>query len=56
MKVDRITAQVRFSQDAGHGAWKAAEIGAEATVDERERWSEALAHLYAELGQQLKTL
>ena len=44
MKVDRITAQIRYSQDTGHGAWKAVEIGAEATVDERERWSTALAH------------
>ena len=49
MKVDRITAQVRYSQDTGHGAWKAVEIGAEATVDERERWSESLAQLYADL-------
>ena len=32
------------------------EIGAEATVDERERWSEALAHLYADLGRELKSL
>ena len=56
MKVERITAQVRYSQDTGHGAWKAVEIGAEATVDERERWAEALAHLYADLGQELKTL
>ena len=56
MKVDRITAQVKFSQDTGHGAWKAVEIGAEATVDERERWSEALAHLYVDLGRELKTL
>ena len=50
MKVDRITAQVRYSQDTGHAAWKAIEIGAEATLDDREWWSEALAHLYADLG------
>ena len=56
MKVERITAQVRYSQDTGHGAWKAVEIGAEATVDARERWSEALAHLYADLGPELKSL
>ena len=56
MKVNRITAQVRYSQDTGHSAWKAIEIGAEATVDEKERWSEALAHLYADLGRELKTL
>ena len=56
MKVNKITAQVRYSQDTGHGAWKAIEIGAEATVDERERWAEALAHLYADLGRELKTL
>jgi len=56
LKVDRVTAQVRVSQDTGHGAWKSIEIGAEATVDEEERWSEALAHLYADLGRELKTL
>ena len=36
MKVDRITAQIRYSQDTGHGVWKAVEIGAEATVDGKE--------------------
>ena len=39
-----------------HGAWKAVQIGAEAPVDERERWSKALGHLYADPGRQLKTL
>ena len=42
--------------DTGKGAWKAVEIDAEASVDGRERWSEALAHLYADLGRELKTL
>ena len=56
MKVDRITAQIRYSQDTGHGAWKAVEIGAEATVDGREHWSAVLSQLYAELGSELKRL
>ena len=56
MQVNQITAQVQYSQDTGHGAWKAVEIGAEATVDERERWAEALAHLYSDLGRELNVL
>ncbi len=56
MKVERVSATIKYSQDTGHGAWKAVEIGAEASVDDREAWSQALAHLYGDLGQQLKTL
>ena len=56
MKVDRITAQVRYSQDTGHGAWKAIELGAEASVDGKESWTEAQASLYQQLGRQLKVL
>ena len=56
MKVERVSATIKYSQDTGHGAWKAVEIGAEASVDDREGWSQALAHLYGDLGQQLKTL
>ena len=56
MKVDRITAQIRFSQDTGHGAWKSIEIGAEASVDGKETWTEDQARLYQQLGQQLKVL
>ena len=56
MKVERVSATIKYSQDTGHGAWKAVEIGAEASVDDCEGWSQALAHLYGDLGQQLKTL
>lgn len=56
MKVERVSATIKYSRDTGHGAWKAVEIGAEASVDDREGWSPALSHLYGDLGQQLKTL
>jgi hypothetical protein len=56
MKIDRVKATIRYSQDTSKGAWKSIEIGAEGSVDERERWDAALAHLYADLGQQLKGL
>jgi hypothetical protein len=56
MKVTTVSANIRYSQDTGKGAWKAVEIGAEATVDQRERWDTALVSLYADLGQQLKAL
>ena len=56
MKVERVSATIKYSQDTGHGAWKAVEIGAEASVDDREGWAQASAHLYGDLGQQLKAL
>ena len=30
MKVTTISANIRYSQDTGHGAWKVVELGAEA--------------------------
>ena len=56
MKIDRVTATIKYSQDTGKGAWKAVEVGAEAAVDTRETWQAAQARLYSELGQQLKAL
>jgi hypothetical protein len=56
MKVTTISATIKFSQDTGKGAWKAVEVGAEAAVDATETWQTAQARLYAELGQQLKSL
>ena len=56
MKVTTVSANIRYSQDTGHGAWKSIEIGAEASVDERERWGAALSQLYSELGSELKRL
>jgi hypothetical protein len=56
MKIDRVTATIKYSQDTGKGAWRAVEVGAEAAVDARETWQTAQASLYAELGQQLKAL
>ena len=56
MKVTTVSANIRYSQDTGHGAWKVVELGAEATVGEREQWADAQAELYRQLGQQLKTL
>ena len=56
MRVTTVTAQVKYSQDTGHGAWKSIEIGAEASVDGKETWTEAQARLYQQLGQQLRVL
>ena len=56
MKVTTVSANIRYSQDTGHGAWKVVELGAEATVGEREQWAHAQAQLYHQVGQQLKTL
>jgi hypothetical protein len=56
MQVNKITAQVRYSQDTGKGAWKSLELGAEATVAPNERWRVAEANLYRDLSSLLKTL
>ena len=56
MKVEKIHATIAFSQDTGKGAWKRLEIGAEATIDAREQWQAAQAHLYADLAKQFKAL
>ncbi len=41
MKVTTVTATIKYSKDTGKGAWKAAEIGVDATVDARETWQAA---------------
>jgi len=56
MKVEKVSATIRYSQDTGKGAWKVIEIGAEGSVDARETWQKAQAYLYHELGSQLRTL
>ena len=54
MKVDRVSASVRFSQDTGKGSWKVIEVGAEGTVDDQEGWQRAQSELYTKLSTQLK--
>ena len=56
MKVEKVSATIRYSQDTGKGAWKVIEIGAEGSVDTRENWQAAQAYLYAELGKQMRQL
>ncbi len=56
MKVTTVTATIKYSQDTGKGAWKAAELGVDATVDARETWQAAQVNLFGELGQQLNAL
>ena len=56
MKVEKISATIRYSQDTGKGAWKVIELGAEASVSDREHWKQAQSELYYELGDQLRTL
>ena len=56
MKVTTVSANIRYSQDTGHGAWKMGELGAEASIDQRDNWTDAQASLYHQLGQQLKAL
>jgi hypothetical protein len=41
MQVTKVTAQVRYSQDTGKGAWKSLELGAEATIGPGESWRAA---------------
>jgi hypothetical protein len=56
MRIDRISANIRYSKAQEGGAWKTVELAAEASVTPSENWQEAQSQLYAELGQQLKAL
>ena len=55
MKVDRVSANIRFSQEI-QGTWKSVELGAEATLTPNEDWHEAQTRLYAELTTELRSL
>ena len=56
MKVEKVSATIRYSQDTGHGAWKVIELGAEATVSDREHWKQAQSELYYQIANQLRSL
>ncbi len=56
MEVNRISANIRYSQDTGKGAWKVIELGAEATLSDREHWKQSQSELYSQLSQQLRQL
>ena len=56
MKVEKVSAHIRYSQDTGHGAWKVIELGAEASVSDREFWQHCQQDLYHQLSGQLKIL
>ena len=56
MIVEKVSATVRYSQDTGKGAWKVIELGAEASVGDREHWKQAQSELYHQLGDQLRSL
>lgn len=56
MIVTTISATIRYSQDTGKGAWKVIELGAEASVSDREHWKQAQSELYQQLSHQLRQL
>ena len=56
MKVEKISATIRYSLDTGKGAWKVIELGAEASISDREHWKQAQSELYYQLGDQLPQL
>ena len=38
MKIEKVSATIRYSQDTGHGAWRVIELGAEASISDKEQW------------------
>lgn len=56
MRVDRITASLRYSEDSGRGAWRSLELSAEAEIQPGESWKIAQTNLYGELAEQFKAL
>ena len=55
MEVNKIAAHIRYSKDIG-GSWKSVELGAEATVSDREHWKQSQSELYYQLAGQLQSL
>jgi hypothetical protein len=56
VKVERISAHIRFSKDTRQG-WKTIELGAEASIDPAtEDWVICQTGLYSQLAQRLRTL
>ena len=49
MEVNKISATIRYSQDTGKGSWKVVELGAEASISDREFWQQAQSELYYQL-------
>lgn len=56
MEVNKISANIRYSQDSGKGSWKVVELGAEASIGERDNWKESQSELYHQLTHQLRSL
>jgi hypothetical protein len=55
MKVDSISASIKFSKDTSQG-WKTIEVSAEGSVSEDEDWLLSRQALYTQLAAQLKQL
>jgi hypothetical protein len=55
MLIERVSANIRFSQDTGQG-WKTIELGAEAHIKPAEDWALAQQGLYSLLAAQLRQL
>ena len=56
MQVEKVSANIRYSQDSGKGSWKVVELGAEASIGQRDNWKQAQSELYYQLGDQLRSL
>jgi len=56
MKIEKVSATIRYSQDTGKGAWKVIELGAEASIGQKDNWKQAQTELYYQLGDQLRAL
>lgn len=56
MKVKTISATLKYSRELQDGEWKGIEVGAEASVHDKEDWKDAQKTLYKELAGQLAGL
>ena len=55
MRVDRVTANVRYSKQMPDGAFKTVELGCESSLtDGDEDWREVQTNLYRQLGEQMR--
>jgi hypothetical protein len=53
-RVTKVQASLRFSKEMPGGAWKAVELGAEASLVEGETYEEGMAALYGMLAEDLR--
>jgi hypothetical protein len=55
MRLNKVSVNIRYSRQMNDGSFKTVELGCEGSLDSGdEDWRELQAHLYQELGEQMR--